>query len=247
MKARSSARLRYLLIVLLVRITGDLPLLGMFYFLHTAQAGEGGLRVAVTNGGLWLGFALLHSGLAREKSKDLLERVVGRVHVRAAFVVVSGLSLASLLLLWQPLAGELWRASGWLYWFLTMGFLGAVGATVAFTRYIDYLDFLGIRQLKRRLVGKPTRQPTLSLRGPYAYVRHPMYLALIGVLWIGPVMTFSRLEFASLATFYLLAGTLFEERNLRGELGPIYDTYRQHVRMWIPRFSPWRPDPGQRM
>jgi len=44
-------------------------------------------------------------------------------------------------------------------------------------------------------------------------------------LWVGPMMTLGRLEFAALASLYLFAGTLLEEHNLRQELGDVYDVY----------------------
>jgi len=67
-----------------------------------------------------------------------------------------------------------------------------------------------------------------------------MYVFFIGALWIGPVMTYGRLEFAAMGTVYMLIGTYFEERNLRAELGASYDEYRAHVPMWIPRLTPWK-------
>jgi protein-S-isoprenylcysteine O-methyltransferase Ste14 len=79
----------------------------------------------------------------------------------------------------------------------------------------------------------------LSVEGPYAYCRHPMYLAMLAAFWVGPAMTFARLEFATLATLYLLVGLRLEERNLREELGPEYDLYCANVPMLVPRLTPW--------
>jgi protein-S-isoprenylcysteine O-methyltransferase Ste14 len=53
-------------------------------------------------------------------------------------------------------------------------------------------------------------------------------------------MTYSRLEFALLGSIYLIIGTIFEERNLREELGEAYTLYRENVPMWIPRVQPWK-------
>lgn len=51
-------------------------------------------------------------------------------------------------------------------------------------------------------------------------------------------MTYGRLEFALLGSIYLIIGTFFEERNLREELGEVYNLYRENVPMWIPRLRP---------
>jgi protein-S-isoprenylcysteine O-methyltransferase Ste14 len=87
---------------------------------------------------------------------------------------------------------------------------------------------------------RPAKSPVFSAKGPYAYCRHPMYLFLLIALWMGSVMTYGRLEFALLGSTYLIIGTFFEERNLREELGEVYNLYRENVPMWIPRLQPWR-------
>jgi protein-S-isoprenylcysteine O-methyltransferase Ste14 len=110
-------------------------------------------------------------------------------------------------------------------------------ATFYTTRYIDMGEFLGIRTHLRALKNKPPKSPVFCVEGPYSYCRHPMYLLCILILWIGPTMTYGRLEFALLATAYFLVGTFLEERNLRAELGNVYDVYRENVPMWIPRLT----------
>lgn len=80
--------------------------------------------------------------------------------------------------------------------------------------------------------------------GPYRWVRNPIYLAallvVVGEAWL----------FLSLALF-LYAGALaigvhllvvgYEEPTLRRRFGDEYETYRRHVRRWIPQ--PPHPDP----
>ena len=53
-------------------------------------------------------------------------------------------------------------------------------------------------------------------------------------------MTLTRFEFALIGSVYLVIGTYFEERNLRQELGEVYELYQANVPMWIPRLSPWK-------
>jgi protein-S-isoprenylcysteine O-methyltransferase Ste14 len=69
-----------------------------------------------------------------------------------------------------------------------------------------------------------------------------MYALFLVALWVGPHMTFGRVEFALIGSLYLLLGTFLEERNLRKELGGVYDLYRDHVPMWIPRMTPWKQE-----
>ncbi len=113
------------------------------------------------------------------------------------------------------------------------------------TSHFDYAEFLGLRRIKGRVTGRAPRPPALSVEGPYGYCRHPMYLAMLAAFWVGPVMSFGRLEFASLSTLYLLVGLRLEERNLRVELGPEYDLYCANVPMLVPRLTPWRVPEGK--
>lgn len=118
-------------------------------------------------------------------------------------------------------------------------YLGCLGEMIYATSFIDYLDFLGIRTLLRAIKNKPLKSPTFSAKGPYVHCRHPMYLSLFLAFWIGPVMTYGRLEFAILGSLYLIVGTFLEEHNLRQELGEAYELYRANVPMWIPRLKAW--------
>jgi len=145
---------------------------------------------------------------------------------------------------WRPVSGHVWRATGAAAWVLSGLYAASLVGLVFVTLHFDYAEFLGLRRVADRIAGRPARAATLSVEGPYAYCRHPMYLALLAAFWVGPVMTFGRLEFASLSTLYLLIGLRLEKGNLRQELGPAYDLYRHNVPMLIPRLTPWRAPRG---
>jgi len=75
-------------------------------------------------------------------------------------------------------------------------------------------------------------------RGPYRYVRNPMYLAVVSVV-LGEAMVF---ESARLVVYALLVWVishlfviLYEEPTLRGRFGPEYEEYCRRVPRWIPR------------
>jgi protein-S-isoprenylcysteine O-methyltransferase Ste14 len=121
-------------------------------------------------------------------------------------------------------------------------FLCAFGAVFYCSILLDYMEVLGVRKIVRHFQGEPDPEPVLCLKGPYRHCRHPVYLATVASLWIGPVMTTGRLEFAFLVTIYVLIGTWLEEKDTRKEVGEVYDLYRDNVPMWIPRLTPWRGD-----
>jgi len=157
-------------------------------------------------------------------------------------VVMNGIVLLLVLYFWRPISGTLWEAEGPGYWVLTGLCLASVAGLFYACLSIDYHGFLGVRVFLRRFAGKPPRPNPFCAAGPYAHLRHPMYLFFIGVLWIGPVMTYGRLEFALLGTVYMIVGVFLEERTLREEFGEVYDLYRANVPMWVPRLRPWKRD-----
>jgi len=78
-------------------------------------------------------------------------------------------------------------------------------------------------------------------RGPFAIVRHPVYLGLavhfIGAcLATGNLLLIAGTIFGSFPAFYLRAAA--EERLLRESLGPAYDAYARRVPMLVPLLRP---------
>lgn len=100
------------------------------------------------------------------------------------------------------------------------------------------------------IVGEGTPAPWLPPRrfvvhGPYAYVRNPMLLAVLAILLgeavlLGsvPVLVWWAL-FWFINTFYL---ALSEEPALAKRFGQDYLEYKKHVRRWLPRLTPWKPE-----
>ena len=88
----------------------------------------------------------------------------------------------------------------------------------------------------------------LAMYGPYAYVRHPLYVGnfLIGLGF--SVMAgrwFLLLAFAVL--FYVLYATVIdeEEKTLRNTFGEAYAVYSENVPAFIPRFGGRGPQTGR--
>lgn len=91
--------------------------------------------------------------------------------------------------------------------------------------------------------GKGTPAPVappqrLVVRGPYRYVRNPMYIAVM-LLLIGEVVLLESGLIALFAVALFLAFNAFvlgyEEPTLRKKFGSEYDEYRRDVPQWIPR------------
>jgi protein-S-isoprenylcysteine O-methyltransferase Ste14 len=229
----------YLLIVLNI-IAFHAPGIWLLFFLLFPKRGTGGISDALFNAFLVLFWGGTHSVMARKFFRDFMGRVVGENFVKLAFTVIAGITQCVMLYYWRPLEGVLWHTEGLLYWVLAFLFASAFGAVFYCSILLDYMEVLGVRRIIRHFRGETEPPPALCLKGPYRHCRHPVYLASIASLWIGPVMTTGRLEFAFLVTIYVLIGTWFEESDTRKEMGEAYDLYRANVPMWIPRLTPWK-------
>lgn len=80
----------------------------------------------------------------------------------------------------------------------------------------------------------------LIIRGPYWYVRNPMYLAQLVILfgnflWFGSPLLLLYLTNYTLAVCLLVI--LYEEPLLNRLFGEEYELYRRHVPRWIPRLK----------
>lgn len=77
----------------------------------------------------------------------------------------------------------------------------------------------------------------LATSGPYAYVRHPIYTGMLGMLLAtGIAVSDWKVIIAALVVFFI--GTIIrvrsEEKLLSGAFGPEFDVYSQRVRAIIP-------------
>jgi protein-S-isoprenylcysteine O-methyltransferase Ste14 len=102
---------------------------------------------------------------------------------------------------------------------------------------------LGVCIFTLALIGKGTPAPfdpprRLVIRGPYGFVRNPMYigagLALAGAAFFyesWPLLGYTGLFFLGMQLF-----VLYEEPTLRQTFGEPYETYCGRVGRWFPRF-----------
>ena len=233
-------RVRQYSLIALNIVAFHVPGIWLFFFLLFPKQGDGGVSEALFNVLLVVFWGGTHSIMARKFFRNFLGRLVGEDFVKLAFTVIAGITQCVMLICWRPLAGVLWHAQGLAYWVLAFLFACAFGAVLYCSILLDYMEVLGVRKIIRHFQGKQDPAPTLCLKGPYRHCRHPVYLATVASLWIGPVMTRGRLEFAFLVTAYVLIGTWLEERDTRREMGDSYDRYRAGVPMWLPRLKPWK-------
>lgn len=96
------------------------------------------------------------------------------------------------------------------------------------------------------VIGRGTPAPfdpprRLVIRGPYRYVRNPMYLGA-GLALAGAALFYQSGVLLAYAAGFLLVMHAFvvwhEEPTLRQTFGEEYEEYRQRVHRWLPGFNP---------
>ena len=80
--------------------------------------------------------------------------------------------------------------------------------------------------------------PVMVVKGAYRWVRHPLYLAVLLMIWSYPVLTVDRLLFNMLWTLWIVTGTVLEERDLVAGFGDEYRDYERNVPMLLPTRIP---------
>jgi len=119
----------------------------------------------------------------------------------------------------------------WLALTLLVEALAALGLLAGLLQ-TGVMRFLGVAQITGSPdFGGPSK---LEVKGLYRYVRHPLYLFGLIILWLVPLMTWNILAFNLGTTIYILVGIQFEERKLLKEFGQAYADYQHRVPMLIP-------------
>ena len=92
----------------------------------------------------------------------------------------------------------------------------------------------------------PTQR--LVVTGLYRYVRNPMYVGVL-LLIFGQMLLFSSAALlaygVAIWTAFHVFVVFFEEHRLQREFGEEYDLYVRNVPRWIPRVTPWRSEAGE--
>ncbi len=186
------------------------------------------------DGLLCLGFFLQHSGMIRRGPKARIARRFGAAYQPAVYAIASGAALAAVVVLWQPTDRFLFRLPAPARWVSASLVLLAVAGFVWGVRALGAFDPFGALRIKAALHGRPEPSIPFAARGPYRYVRHPLYLFVLVFLWSTPRLTADQLLFNVLFTAWIVVGTTLEERDLVAEFGPTYREYRRSVPMLVP-------------
>lgn len=105
---------------------------------------------------------------------------------------------------------------------------------------IDLLDFMGLKQFLYSLGDEEDpdeeeeKTPKLWAKGPYKFMRHPLYVFLIIFFFSRSYMDLQVFTFSVCGTIYLIFGARSEEKKLLNKFGNEYKDYMSKVPGFFP-------------
>jgi protein-S-isoprenylcysteine O-methyltransferase Ste14 len=237
-----------LVILVITAIIGASSFLAFLFFLYAGapalvHLGMNEVQRLVFNTLISGAFFLQHSIMIRRTFRQRLSVLIPAHYNGAVYTLASGLVLFGLVVFWQGSDLILFDVHGLprsvmrAFYFLSLMGLGwgmwALGS----------IDMFGLDPILENLRAKPSPSMPFTIRGPYRWVRHPLYLFMIVLFWACPSLTADRLLFNILWTIWVVIGTILEERDLVDDFGDAYRDYQANVPMLVPHgFNPAYPN-----
>ncbi|MCK9281454.1 MAG: isoprenylcysteine carboxylmethyltransferase family protein [Melioribacteraceae bacterium] len=114
-----------------------------------------------------------------------------------------------------------------------------IGLLIWTVRYIDGKEFLGISQIIRYYKGtydinELDEKQSLVIKGPFKFVRHPIYLFSFMFLLVRPTMDLFYLISLVCILIYFVVGSYYEEKKLIERFGDEYIEYQKKVSRIFP-------------
>jgi protein-S-isoprenylcysteine O-methyltransferase Ste14 len=181
-------------------------------------------------------FFVQHSGMVRKSFRRQVMKIFPQQYDNAIYAIASGIALALVAVFWQKSETTILVLHGTARTIVAMCNLLGLLLFILGASSLRPFDPLGIGPIRAHLRDKKYQPGPIIIRGPYKWMRHPLYSAVLLMFWANPDVTTDRLLFNVLWTAWICVATLLEERDLTVEFGDPYVQYKKTVPMLIP----WR-------
>ncbi|HPS56850.1 MAG TPA: isoprenylcysteine carboxylmethyltransferase family protein [Spirochaetota bacterium] len=178
-------------------------------------------------------FFLQHSILVRRGVRARLGKIIPGDYYGAFYAITSGIALLIMVLFWQR-TGTIAMAGGIIYWLLRIIFILCIAGFYRGIVSLGFFDPFGTVTIKLKIHNRKPEALPLTIKGPYRWMRHPLYFFSLCMIWSGPDLTEDKLLFNIMWTIWIIIATLLEERDLLRDFGNGYREYQSRVPMLIP-------------
>jgi len=237
----STSKFASYLMLILSYLVGAVSLLVWIVFLfhgslNLVDLGLGEIAGLGLNAFLSLAFFIQHSTMLRRSFRRWLAKFIRAEYHGAIFTIASGVVLLMLVVFWQKSAYVLATPRGIIRWLMRSLFILSLLGFYFGTWALGSFDAFGLSPILNKLRGKDQPPMPFIVRGPYRWVRHPLYFFCLLLIWSCPDLSLDRLLYNVLWTTWIIVGSVFEERDLVADFGESYRDYQSKVPMLIP----WR-------
>jgi methanethiol S-methyltransferase len=186
-------------------------------------------------------FFIQHSGMMRSSFRTRFASLIPCHYHPSLYAIASGIALTAVSLFWIQSQTVFYRLDGLFRLSARASSLLAIAGSWWGVRSLEHFDTFGLAPLRTHLSGKRLRAPNFILRGPYRWVRHPLYFFALVFIWSAPDVSSDRLLFNVLWTLWIVLGAHLEEKDLVAAFGETYRHYQKNVPMLFPwRFPSWK-------
>jgi len=230
--------LTYLLLFLAAFIGGGGLLTFIAFLFHGSfnflDLGLSNIQVLIFDAFLCLLFFTQHSLMARRPFRVWLKTFLPSPYYGAFYAVASGIAVLVLIVFWQEATFTISSLQGFMR-LLFRGIFALAIVGVAWTIFsLGFFVNFRVQSMVDDLRDRKSKNSLVTDRGPYRYMRHPLYFCSLLMIWSNPDLTLDRLFFNLIFTIWVILAILLEERDLLSAFGDSYRTYQRNVPMLIP-------------
>ena len=197
------------------------------------------IQVIIIDVFLCLLFFTQHSVMARKPFRDWLRRILPSHYYGAFYAVASGIAVLALVIFWQESIYMLLSVQGIVRILFRAVYMLAIGGVAWTVLSLGFFVNFRVQPMVDDLRGRQSVSSLVTDRGPYRWVRNPLYLSSLLMIWSNPDLTLDRLIFNLVFTTWVVIAILREERGLISTFSEAYRSYQSEVPMLLPfRINP---------
>jgi methanethiol S-methyltransferase len=179
-------------------------------------------------------FFAQHSCMVRKSFRRQVMNIFPTHYDGAIYAITSGIALTIVAVFWQRTETNILILQGIPRTVASMCSILGLLLFIYGAASLRPFDPLGIGPIRAHLRDLKFQPGPIVIRGPYRWMRHPLYAAVLLLFWANPDVTTDRLLCNVLWTVWIYVAMLLEERDLTGEFGDAYLQYKKAVPMLIP-------------
>ena len=189
---------------------------------------------------LALFFALPHSVLLVPAVNKWMRRSFPGELLGCVHCLTTCFSLLVLFRLWTPSHAAIWQMHGTAEQLMLLGFYGSWVA-LFYSLYLTGMGYqTGLLPWWCWVNGKKVPMRKFEPTSLYRFMRHPVYLSFLGLIWFTPHMTMDHAMLTIVWTAYIYVGSYMKDKRLEHFIGAPYRDYASRVTGFpLIGFGPW--------